>query len=58
MSRKDPYKVVRINTVIYKALEEKIKKDTLDEFKVPLMNAYLEGILWDYARGVLTRKTD
>lgn len=48
MGRKDPFKTIKINVVIYDALVARRVKDSAGEFKLPSMNEYIERVLWKY----------
>lgn len=54
--RKDPYRLIKVNETIYEELIKRREGDSKEEFKVPSMNAYIEGILWAYAKGEIERK--
>lgn len=53
MSRKDPFRTVRIREAILDLLKPLLEGENNDQFRPLSLNAYCEKILWDYAQGKL-----
>lgn len=58
MARKDPFRTVAVRRRILEALEPLRVKASEGELRAYSVNSFCEKILWDYAKGELTRRSD
>lgn len=56
MPRKDPFKLIKVHFRIYDALKKRLAANSAQDYQIPSMNGYVEGILWDYALGKIGAK--